>query len=124
MKAARKREGGLTRTAALNALPRLTAGLDTTEEEDGTIAVKMRLKSTKLQKFFGAPPEYDRRYVLDALGREVLEACDGRAFVREIVDNFARDHKVSVPEAEIAVTAYLKTLMAKGLIGMKIESTS
>ncbi|MDK1021992.1 MAG: PqqD family protein [Candidatus Hydrogenedentes bacterium] len=114
----------MTRVAALDALPRSTAGLQTKEEEDGSITVKMRLKSTKWQKWFGAPPEYDRQYVLDALGREVLDACDGRASVREIVDGFARDHNVSVPEAELAVTKYLKTLMAKGLIGMEIGSLS
>jgi hypothetical protein len=76
------------------------------------------------QKWFGAPSEYDRRYVLDALGREVLEACDAQASVREIVDRFARGHNVSVPEAEIAVTAYLKTLMAKGLIEIEVRSAS
>lgn len=117
----RKREKGLSRAAAMDAVPHPMTGIRISEEEDGAIKVGLKLESTKWQKRFGAPPEYERQYVLDPLGREVLEACDGTAPVRAIAQEFARHHKVSIPEAEISVTTFLKTLMAKGIIRMVVE---
>jgi hypothetical protein len=108
----------------MKAIPHRSPCLQTAKGEDGGIAVKIRFPSTKWHRWFGAPREYERQYVLDALGGEVLAACDGHASVQEIVDDFARDHDVSGSESEIAVTTYLRTLMGRGLIGMEIRELS
>lgn len=116
----RKRAGALSRAAAMDAFPHHTAGIRTTDGEDGAIKVLMHFRRGRWQKWFGAPAEYERQYHLDSLGREVFEACDGSEPVSAIAQAFARRHKVSVPEAEIAVANYLKTLMGKGIIRMAI----
>jgi len=88
---------------------------------NGAIQLLVRRRSSRLQKWLGAPAEYDRRYELDALGGEVYQACDGKKRVNEIVARFARAHQLNAAEAELAVTTYLKTLMGKGLIGMAVD---
>jgi len=120
MKSARKRSSSLTRSAAMDARPHPMPAIRTEEESDGSIKILIRFQRSKWQKWFGAPPEYERQYLLDALGREVFEACDGNAPVSEIIKRYADAHNVNIAEAEMAVTQYLKTLMMKGIIGMAI----
>lgn len=121
MKARAKERSGLTREIAMAARPYPVAGTRIEDDEDGTVRVAMHCKSTRMQRWFGAPPEYDRSYVLDLLGREVLDACTGEATVAEIAETFAQTHQVNPAEAEMAVTKYLKTLMTKGIIGMALQ---
>jgi len=121
-KSNRKRNGGLERDAAMEARPHLMPGLRTEEEADGSINVLIRFQRSKWQKWLGAPPEYERKYQLDTLGREVLDACDGGTSVRRIIAGFAAAHSLNVTEAEIAVTKYLKTLMMKRVIGMAVSA--
>lgn len=100
--------------------PHIMSGLRIVEEADGSVKVFIRFQRSKWQKWLGAPPEYQRQYLLDTLGREVFDACDGGTPVRKIVERFAAAHSLNVTEAEMAVTKYLKTLMMKRIIGMEI----
>lgn len=120
MKPTRKRNSGLSRATAMDSRPHPMPGIRIEEEADGTIKVLIGFKRSKWQKWFGAPPEYERQYLLDALGREVFDACDGDRSVREIVERFADVHSLNIAEAEMAVTKYLKTLMMKRIIGMAV----
>jgi hypothetical protein len=73
------------------------------------------------QRVLGAERECERTFGLDAYGRRVYEGCDGQRPVREIIRQFAKQVSVSVPEAELAVTKFMRTLLAKGLVAMKME---
>jgi hypothetical protein len=66
----------------------------------------------------------ERSFGLDVLGREVYEACDGRTKVKEIIHGFAKTHRVSLSEAEVSVTTFLKTLMTKGLVYMAVDKNA
>ncbi len=100
--------------------PHVMSGIRIEEEAGGTLKILIRFQRSKWQKWLGAPPDYQRQYQLDGLGREVFDACDGRTPVSRIVERFAAAHSLNVTEAEIAVTRYLKTLMMKRIIGMEI----
>ena len=91
------------------------------EHEDGSLRVRVRLRRSKWQRWFGAPAEYERQYTLDPFGREVYAACDGETNVEAIAAAFAERHQLNPAEAQRAVTTYLKTLMSKSLIGMKLD---
>ena len=54
----------------------------------------------------------------------VLSFCDGKRTVNEIVRRFAKATHVSVPEAEMAVTKFMKTLLSKGLVVMELDRES
>lgn len=111
---------GLTREAAMNAYPHPMSGIRIDEEADGSVKVFVCMKRSPWQKWFGAPPEYEKQYLIEGLGREVFKYCDGNVTVKEIVGRLSEKYKLNIAEAEMAVTTYLRTLMTKGVIGMAI----
>jgi len=116
-----KRKPVLTRDQAMSARPYRMPGIQCRRGEDGSISVSIRFQRSGWQRWFGAPEEYEKRYELDSLGKEVFESCDGKTAVRAIVKQFAASHHLNAAEAEIAVTQYVKTLMAKRIIGMAVD---
>jgi uncharacterized membrane protein len=91
------------------------------EETGGKLRVTVRLQRAGWLRWLAGSGEVERTFALDALGREVYDTADGSRSVEAIVREFAARHKISVAEAESAVTAFLRTLMRKGLIAMLVE---
>jgi len=57
-----------------------------------------------------------RRVQLDAAGTETLELVDGRRTVEDIVETFAESHKLSFRESQVAVTAFMRQLVQRGIV--------
>ncbi len=113
----------LARDIALSARPERTPAVRTTERDNGGLMVVVRLvRRPWLRWFAGRSREFERSYGLDVLGREVYEACDGRTTVKTLMRNFEKRHRVSPAEAETAVAAFLRTLTAKGLVVMALDT--
>ena len=91
------------------------------EEKAGKLYVTVAFLRPRWQRFLGADPQAERTFGLDAYGRRVYESCNGRRTVEEIYADFSKQTGVSLPEAEMAVTRFLKTLMMKGLVAMEID---
>lgn len=94
------------------------------EEKNGKLYVTVRFKRPGWQRILGAVETCERTFGLDAYGRRVYERCDGKRTVEEIVGSFADVTRISLPEAEMAVTRFMKTLMSKGLIAVEIDRVS
>ena len=60
-----------------------------------------------------------RKVQLDALGTQVWGWIDGVRTVGEIVAAFGEAHKLPTREAELSVTAFVRMLGKRGLIGLK-----
>jgi hypothetical protein len=67
----------------------------------------------------GDPPPPRRKVQLDTLGTQVWGWIDGERSVKEIVKAFSEAHQLSHREAELSVTAFLRMLGKRGLIGMR-----
>ncbi|MEJ2638888.1 MAG: PqqD family protein [Desulfosarcinaceae bacterium] len=67
----------------------------------------------------GAQPPLRRKVQLDTLGTQVWQWIDGERSVDEIVRAFSKAHRLSHREAELSVTAFLRMLGKRGLIGMR-----
>lgn len=91
-----------------------------TERKDGKLYVTIGFERPAWQRLLGAERECSRTFGLDAYGQEVYAKCDGRTPVKAIVKTFASRHHLSEAEARIAVAAFMKTLMRRGLIGMVV----
>ena len=115
-----RRKSTFNRSEALGAVP-VKAPVVKREEKGGKVYVTVEFKRPGWQRALGADQRCQRTYGLDAYGHEVYEFCDGRHSVQEGVERFAEKHHVSLPEAELAVTTFLQTLMKKGLVGMAIK---
>jgi hypothetical protein len=111
----------IPRQVALSARPLQTDGVARQELPDGGIGLTTRVKRSTWMRVLGARENFERTFQLDYLGRDVYDACNGSHDVQTIVRNFALKHKISLPEAEIAVTTFLKTLMGRGLIAMALD---
>ena len=59
-----------------------------------------------------------RRVQLDGAGRAVLELCDGRRNVEEVIETFAQEHKLSFRESQLAVTQFLRELLQRGIVAL------
>jgi hypothetical protein len=73
------------------------------------------------QRFLGADETLERTFGLDRYGQLVYRSCDGKRPVRQIIHQFAKETHVSEPEAEMAVTKFMHTLIRKGLIVVEME---
>jgi len=59
-----------------------------------------------------------RRVELDGPGTEVLNLCDGRCSVEEIIETFSRKHKLSFREGQVSVTQFLRDLLQRGIVAV------
>ena len=108
------------RNAAMQARP-IQSPPVRTEEKDGKCYVTIRFIRPRWQRVLGADETCERSFGLDTYGRIVYESCDGKRTVQQIVKRFAGKVHVSQPEAEMAVTKFIQTLMKKGLVVMEMD---
>ncbi len=113
---------GLTRSESLSAKPRQAPFLSRRALEDGSLEIKVEWPRARWQRLLGGSKTIDRKFILDEFGREVYEACNGNRKISRIISEFAERHHLSLAEAEISVTTYLKTLMSKGVITMVVKA--
>jgi len=110
----------ISRASALAAVPIQLPIVCTTPRDDGGIKVTVRFDRPRWHRWLGVTGAVERTFGLDPFGREVYEACDGKRSVRDIVREFSENHKLSGPEAELAVTRFLRTLMSKSLVAVAV----
>ncbi|MEI6808446.1 MAG: PqqD family protein [bacterium] len=91
------------------------------EEKNGKRYVTVEFERPRWQQILGSDRLCRRTFGLDGYGQEVYDGCDSNTSVRTIVERFAVAHHLSVAEAEISVSAFLKTLISKGIVGMPIS---
>jgi len=72
-----------------------------------------------LNRIFAAPEH--RQIVLDEIGSEVWQLCDGEHTVDEIIRTLASRHRLSRREVELSLTLYLQQLARRRLIGLMVR---
>jgi hypothetical protein len=65
-----------------------------------------------------------KRVVLDELGEDVWEKCDGKRRAETIIELFAREHELSFHEARVMVGQYLGVLAKRGVLAVVAERTT
>jgi hypothetical protein len=115
----KRRKPRLTRSKSLAARPVKGPALKT-ERKNGKLYVTVEFERPRWQRFLGADPRCQRTFGLDECGEQVYRRCDGKTSAADIIESFAHDRHISVSEAEVAVTTFLKMLMGKGLIVMTV----
>ena len=116
---------GLTRAEALECTPAKSRQVKETILEDGNLlldyTVSVRPWFSGLLKRLGAGTDgrIAKQLQLDELGTQVWGLVDNRRTVRQIVQEFARSHRLMEREAEVAVTRFLRELGKRGLVGLR-----
>lgn len=119
-----RKEPKLSRSEAMNARPERTPVLDAAPMDDGGLRVTVDREPGTIPRLLGDRKPRRRSYELDICGRDVYEACNGEASCAEIAHEFAAKHAIPRAEAERAVARYLRTLLEKGLIVMKVDAAA
>ncbi len=113
---------GLTRTEALASIPLRspTATWEILENGDVLIEYPLHLRPFFLQLFSrfnkGQVPAPTKKLQLDAMGSKVWLMFDGKKEVKAIIREVAGQTGLSLQEAEISVTTFLRQLGRRGLI--------
>jgi len=115
----RRRQTGISREDSLNSVPVHNQALSTRLTDAGEVEITVPRQDAwwvrMLSKVLHVPLR--RKIVLDEVGSFVWQQCDGSTTVRELVSRFAQRFKLSRREAEVSLTAYLKILSKRRLVG-------
>lgn len=60
-----------------------------------------------------------KRLELDEMGSFVWSSIDGKSTVKQLAEAFVKEYDVQLREAELSVTAFIKTIGQRGIIGLK-----
>ncbi len=75
------------------------------------------LRHGRLSSFLGMAATH-KSFELDALGVIVWRACDGHTSVEQIIITFAGQQRINIQESQVAVSAFLNTLLSRNLIAL------
>jgi len=89
---------------------------------NGSLRLIVSFQPRGYQRWLLRVPENATRQIeLDAAGVQVFDMCDGRTSVRQMARQFAKAHKVDRQEAEVAVTAFIRSMMQRGLVSVVVD---
>ena len=114
-----------SREDAINCVPAKRTDISESRLETGevllvyplTVRPLFAMMLRRLRQESQPPPM--KKLQLDQLGSGVWMMIDGRRTVQQIIQWFAKEHTLQQKEAELSVTAFLRELGRRGLIGMK-----
>lgn len=112
----------LSRDQALGARPIRNPLLQWERNENGEIRLRVPLRRDRLARILGRllrAPEY-KEILLDEVGSDIWELCDGNHTVQSIVANACRKYKLTRRECEASVGTYLKMLTERNLVGFQL----
>ena len=118
-----RKQPKIGREAMLNSRPARNDALEWSRNEAEEVVVTLRRADTPkvklLSKLFWVPEQ--RTLVLDQIGSQVWDMCDGRTTVQAMIKRLSEVHKLNQKEAEISLLTYLKNLGNKRLVGFLVE---
>jgi hypothetical protein len=124
-KAPKEMVKGLTRTEALATVPQIAPSAAWVLLENGDILIEYPLN---IKPFFiqlanrfnkGQEPKPTKKLQLDGMGSRVWQMFDGEKDVKAIIREVSDQSGLSLQEAEISVTTFLRQLGRRGLILMR-----
>jgi hypothetical protein len=113
----KKPEPNIDPSQLLDAIPTVN-GVVRKEQMGETLVLFVPIRRRWWMKPLGwlLPFRKERGIALDALGREVFEACDGQTTTEQIIESFAARHRLRFHEARLNVLQFLRSLMDRNLV--------
>lgn len=114
----------LTRPEALACTPHLATSIEWTELENGDVLIEYRLNIKPffiaITRKFSKQPDHKitKKLQLDQMGSDVWRMIDGHKDVKSIIRMISEKSGLTLQEAEISVTTFLRELGRRGLVLM------
>ena len=112
----------LTREQAFQARPVRNPALKWRLNDEDNVEIIVPRRSDRMGRILGFlfyVPE-TRPLVLDEVGTRVWQLCDGERTVEEIVQVLSDQYILDRHEVELSLTAYMRTLGRRGMIGFLV----
>ena len=120
----RNRKPQLTKDDLLASRAVINQSIDWSESDEGVIRIEIRRRDVwwvkLLSKVMFTPEK--RSIALDDVGSFVWKLIAERSTVRQMIGKLAKEYKLNRREAEASLTAYLRTLAKKRLIGFEVPT--
>lgn len=115
----------LSREESLSTRPVLNPVVRLEKAGDGNVVLQVPRRQTALvrtvSRFYRMPPY--RKVALDELGTFVIELCNGKHTVGQIVDKFCERFDCRYRrDAEESVAAFLRKLATRSVVGLVVEA--
>lgn len=105
---------------AMKPMQLVEATLALDEAGNGKLAVPVR--PTRVARWLVRDTDgRTKTFELDPVGVFVWKQIDGKTSVEQLIRRIGKQYNLDLRQAEASTTAFLKTLMQKGLIGMPVE---
>jgi hypothetical protein len=114
----------LSRAEALRRIPVKNIQITETRLETGEVVIRYPVTMRPffaglVRRFGGTEVQIQmKKLQLDELGTSVWDMINGKYSVRQLVERFARTHRLEAREAEVSVTQFIRELGKRGLIGL------
>lgn len=121
----KKQSEGPTRTEALAGIPEVSPAVTWELLDNGEILIEypLQLKPFFIQLVSRLRQTHEQKLTkklqLDAVGSRVWLMFDGQNDVKKIIMTLAREKKLSLQEAEVSVTTFIRDLGRRGLIRIR-----
>ena len=117
-----RKKPALSRDQALQSRPVRNPHLEWERVDGGDIHLRIARRKDRVARMlcwaFRAPDH--KEIVLDEVGSDIWELCDGDRSVDAIVNVTSKKYKLTRRECETSVAAYLKMLGDRKLIGFQV----
>ena len=112
----------IDRETALQAIPVAQAIQDRFPLEDGGVRLTVAVPTRPMQqKFLRLPPMTTKDFDLDAFGNQILQWCDGKNSVGDILNLFNKEYQLHPHEAEKSLLSFIRTLVRKGVLTLVVK---
>jgi hypothetical protein len=116
----RRRRPALDRKGALGAVPVRNSLIEWSRDDQGLVVLRVPWRrdwlGCFLKRLVSAPDV--RSVVLDEVGSDVWELCDGEHSVDGIVRALAKKYRLNRREVELSLALYVLTLAKRGYVGL------
>ena len=119
---ARGKSKKLTPEQMLSAKPARIVSAKPAPAGEGKWKLTVPLRPARWASFLlRVPSDATKTFELDELGKFVIDQCDGRSSVHQIIHRLSKRYNLNIREAQVATVAFLGTLMRKGVVGMGVK---
>jgi hypothetical protein len=117
----RPRPPKMTREQSLAMKPMQLVDGELNVDAAGNGKLSVPIRPTRVARWLVKNAEGRRKtFELDPVGVYVWKQIDGKTSVEALIRRIAKQYTLDLRQAEASTTAFLKTLMQKGLIGIPV----
>lgn len=121
----RPKPSKFTREQSLAMKPVQLVAADLQVDAQGNGKLTVPVQPTRVARWFVKDAEGRKKtFELDPVGVYVWKLIDGKTSVEQLIRRIAKQYNLELRQAEASTTAFLKTLMQKGLIGIPLDKNN